>query len=76
MNAIAIMKAIDMAITLITGLMNLVGASKIVSDTIAKRIAEGGRDWTDEERAAVQGELEASKAYAADEIAKAKAAGG
>jgi hypothetical protein len=51
------------------GLLNLLGASQTVSDIIAKRIAEK-REWTDEERQKVDDELKASKAYAAEQLAK------
>jgi len=59
---------IDRAVALITGLLNMLGAGQVVSDIIAKRIAEGGRDWTDEERKAVGDDLAANKAYAAKQL--------
>lgn len=55
---------IDRAIALITGLLNMFGAGQVVSDIIAKRISEGGRDWTDAERQAVRDDLAKNKAYA------------
>lgn len=67
MDAVAMVALIDKAITLITGVLNVFGASKIVSDIIAKRISEN-RDWTDAERQAVLADLSANKAYAAQQL--------
>lgn len=68
MDAIAIIALIDKAVALITGALNLFGAGQIVSDIIAKRIADGGRDWTDAERQQVLDDLAANKAYAAQQL--------
>jgi hypothetical protein len=70
MSIVATIATIDAAIGVLSGVINLVGASQTVSAAIAARIAEG-RDWTDEERAAVQAEMEGAKAYAAQQIAAA-----
>lgn len=70
MDPVIALRLIDASITALTATVNLVGASRPVSDAIARRIAEG-REWTDEERATVQAQLEADKAYAAQQIAKA-----
>lgn len=68
MSTVTTLATIDAAIGVLSGVINLVGASQTVSAAIAKRVAEG-RDWTDDERAVVQAELEAAKAYAAQQIA-------
>ena len=60
---------LDRMISVLLGFMNLIGSSKLVSDIIAKRIAEN-REWTDAERKAVDDDLKANKAYAAAELAK------
>lgn len=65
MNALLI---IDKLVGLLTGVLNFIGAGQIVSDIVAKRIAEGGRDWTDDERKAVADDLAANKKYAADQL--------
>lgn len=62
---------LDAAINTLSGVLNLLGASQAVSNVIAARIAEGGRPWTDAERAQVENDLQASKAYAAQQIASA-----
>lgn len=59
---------IDKLVGLLTGFLNFIGAGKIVSDIIAKRIADGGRDWTDAERDAVKADLAANKKFAADQL--------
>lgn len=59
---------IDRAVALLTGLLNAFGAGQVVSDTIAKRVADGGREWTDDERKAVADDLAANKAYAAKQL--------
>lgn len=74
MDTIVALKTLDASIGALSAVMNLVASSQIVSAAIARRIAEGGRDWTEEERQAVQAELEASKAYAAQQIAAARSA--
>jgi hypothetical protein len=71
MSTAGTLLVIDRAVSLLSAALNFVGASQTVSAIIAARIADGGRDWTDDERAAVQAELDASKAYAADQIAQA-----
>jgi hypothetical protein len=71
MSTLATIQAIDAAIGALSAVMNLVGASQPVSAAIARRIAEGGREWSDEERAAVQQQLDADKAYAAQQITSA-----
>jgi hypothetical protein len=68
MNTLA---TLDAAIGTLSGVLNLLGASQTVSQIIASRIAEGGRPWTDAERALVENELAANKAYAAQQIAQA-----
>lgn len=65
MNALLI---IDRLVAVLTGVLNFIGAGQIVSDIVAKRIAEGGRDWTDDERKAVADDLAANKAYAAKQL--------
>lgn len=59
---------IDKAVMLLTTLLNAFGVSQKVSDTIAARVAEGGREWTDAERQAVKDDLAANKKYAADQL--------
>jgi hypothetical protein len=71
MSTEATIKLIDTTVAALSAALNFVGASQTVSATIAARIAEGGREWTDAERAAVQAELDAAKAYAAQQIAAA-----
>ena len=61
---------LDRAISVLMGLLNLLGTSKVVSDIIAKRISERRSEWTDEERQLVEDDLKASKAYAKAELAK------
>jgi VIT1/CCC1 family predicted Fe2+/Mn2+ transporter len=62
---------LDAAIGTLSGILNVIGASQTVSEIVARRVAEGGRPWTDEERALVQQELAAAKAYAAEQISRA-----
>jgi hypothetical protein len=71
MNEAIALKLIDTTFAALSAALNFVGASQTVSAIIAARIADGGREWTDDERAAVQAELVASKAYAATQIAQA-----
>jgi len=61
---------LDKLVETATLFMNIIGASEKVSAIVAKRIAEGGRSWTDEERQEVLGELQSAKAYARAELAK------
>jgi hypothetical protein len=68
MDAVATIALIDKLVGALTGMLNLFGTTKVVSDIIAKRIAEGGRDWTDAERQAVLDDLAANKKYAADQL--------
>ena len=71
MSAVAAIKAIDLLATGMMAALNAMNASRAVSDTIAARIADGGREWTAAERELVLAEMESAKAYAAGEIAKA-----
>lgn len=67
-------RTIKLIDTLVSGLslaLNVAGASQTVSAIVATRVAEGGRGWTDAERAQVQAELDDAKAYAAQQIAAA-----
>ncbi len=60
---------IDRAISLVMVATNAMGASpRLVSDIITKRLADGGRDWTDDERAQVAADLAANKAYAQQQV--------
>lgn len=68
MDANALVIIIDRLISVMVVAMNAAGASpKLVSDIITKRLAEG-RDWTDEEKAQVQADLESNKAYAQQQV--------
>lgn len=75
MNSAAAVKLIDLAVTSLMAVMNFTGASRIVSDTIVRRIAEN-REWTDEEREAVEAQLAADKRYARDALDAAPTEGG
>src|ERR1041384_6471130 len=68
MDAAATLRVVDAALGALATIMNAVGASQQVSDIIAKRVAEGGRDWTDDERQAILDALDANKKYAADQL--------
>jgi hypothetical protein len=63
------------AITVVEGLLNVLGATSKVSDIIAARIQSGAQGWTAEQRAVIQSELDAAKAYAAQQVAAAEARG-
>lgn len=76
MSAAVALTAIDAAITGISALLNMIGASQRVSAVIAARIAENRAEWTQEERQLIEDEMQASKAYAAGAIAKGQAAEG
>jgi hypothetical protein len=52
---------LDKALGLFMLLLNTLGASQKVSEIIGRRIAEGGRDWTPEEKAEVESELDAAE---------------
>ncbi len=67
MSSAATLLLIDRAIGTLSAVITFVGASQTVSRVIAQRIAEG-REWTDDEKALVQADLDAAKAYAADQI--------
>lgn len=61
--------AIDLAVKALVALINATGAAEKIGAVIAARISEG-REWTDAERAEVERELQAQKAYARAEIDK------
>jgi hypothetical protein len=63
------------AITVVEGLLNVLGATQKVSDIIAARIQSGAQGWTAEQRAAIQAELDSAKAYAQAQVAEAEAGG-
>ena len=64
MNEILIAEGIDAAVKLITLWSNSTGAQTRVSAIIAARVADGGRDWTDAERAEIAQHVASAKAYA------------
>ena len=70
MDYIAIL---DKLISVVVGILNVVGATKTVSDILAKQITEGRTTWTPEERKTITDALEAAKATADAQI---RAAGG
>jgi hypothetical protein len=69
MNELLITEGIDAAVKLITVLVNATDAQAAVSAIIAARVADGGRDWTDAERAQITEAVASSKAYAEKQAA-------
>lgn len=70
MGAAEILSLIDAAVKLGTVINNSIGANDRVQQIIAARIADGGRDWTDAEKQEITDAVQASKAYAAEQLAK------
>lgn len=73
MSFIATLAVIDELTTVLVGALNAVNATQPISDAIAKRIAEGRKDFTPEERKAFNDALAAAEAKSDAQI---KAAGG
>lgn len=70
MAALAI---IDQLLAALVGFLNIIGATKTVSDIIAARIAAGRTTWTDAERLQVTSALDSAKATADAQITAAGA---
>lgn len=70
MAALAI---IDQLLAALVGFLNIIGATKTVSDIIAARIAAGRITWTDAERLQVTSALDSAKATADAQITAAGA---
>lgn len=64
---------IDQLLAALTGFLNIIGATKTVSDIIAARIAAGRTAWTDAERLQITSALDAAKATADAQITAAGA---
>jgi hypothetical protein len=58
---------IDRAVSVLMGVLNLLGAGEKVSKIIGDRIAAGRTEWTDEERVAITGDLDAARSYAKEQ---------
>jgi hypothetical protein len=67
---------IEQAAALLTGLLNIAGATQRVSDLIAARVAAGRVEWTPEERAEIRAELDAARKYAQEQVDAANATEG
>lgn len=61
---------LSQAVTLVQGLAALTGAFDQVSEIISKRIAEGRKVWTEEEKKAIMDAVEAARADAVGEVDK------
>lgn len=59
---------LEKLISLVVGLLNAFDASKVVSDIIAKQIAEGREAWSPEERQAITKALDDAEAKADQQI--------
>ena len=66
---------IDQLLSALVGFLNVIGATKTVSDIIAARLAAGRTTWTDAERLQITSALEAAKATADAQITAAGAPG-
>ena len=64
---------IDQLLSALVGFLNVIGATKVVSDIIAARIASGRTTWTDAERSQITSALDAAKAKADAQITAAGA---
>lgn len=74
MTPLEIIEGIDAGVKLVTLLINSAGAQDEVSAIVAKRVAEGGRAWTDAERKQLLDAVTLKKAYAVAEANKPDAA--
>lgn len=70
MELAQLLTLIDAAVKLGTVINNGIGANTRVQEIIAARIADGGRDWTDAEKAEITDAVQAAKAYALEQLAK------
>lgn len=70
MEPTEIIAGIDYGVKLLTLLINSSGAQDEVGAIVAKRVAEGGRDWTEAERRQVLDSVQMKKAYAVAEANK------
>lgn len=64
---------IDQLLAALTGFLNIIGATKAVSDIIAARLAAGRTTWTDAERLQITSALDSAKATADAQITAAGA---
>lgn len=69
----ATLAVIDQLLAALTGFLNIIGATKVVSDLIAARLAAGRTTWTDAERLQITSALDSAKAAADAQITAAGA---